>query len=379
MKILFLISGSYSALNKKGVDKLLLERDEFGFFEKVYSVHYRSDKNKIIRLNRIHTIIDIDKNIVSTIIALKRLVKKEKIDIIRATNPYMLGYIAYILSMITNVPYCISIHADYHKRYLLCRDPNNSFYRFIRNIRIMIERFIYFKTDMVLPIRESLKRYVLTVNKNLKNIRVIPHGIDTSPFKKNINISEVKKKFKLGDNKIITFAGRINKDNYLYDVIEIAKNIVSQRLDVLVLIIGEGDLKQKLMKKVESKKYKMIKFLGFIPNSDVIDIRMVSDIQLCLMGGFSLIEAAAAGKPLISYDVEWHYELVKNNDTGFLIKEHNIDEAVNSINNLLDNPDLAKQYGSNARKLAFMNHDINMTSKIKIECYKEIYSKSIKK
>jgi len=39
------------------------------------------------------------------------------------------------------------------------------------------------------------------------------------------------------------------------------------------------------------------------------------------MGGFSLIEAYAAGRPVVSYDVEWHSELVKNNETGFLIPE----------------------------------------------------------
>jgi len=34
------------------------------------------------------------------------------------------------------------------------------------------------------------------------------------------------------------------------------------------------------------------------------------------MGGFSLIEAGAAGNPMIAYDVEWHYELVEIIVTG---------------------------------------------------------------
>jgi len=48
-----------------------------------------------------------------------------------------------------------------------------------------------------------------------------------------------------------------------------------------------------------------------------------------LWGGFSLIEAGAAGNPMIAYDVEWHYELVENHVTGFLVTENNIDMISN--------------------------------------------------
>ena len=74
------------------------------------------------------------------------------------------------------------------------------------------------------------------------------------------------------------------------------------------------------------------------------------------MAGFSLIEACAASRPVIAYDVEWHSELVINNKTGYLIEENDINEVVNKINYLLENKETADELGKNAREKAF--HDI---------------------
>ena len=85
-----------------------------------------------------------------------------------------------------------------------------------------------------------------------------------------------------------------------------------------------------------------------------------------------MIEACAAGSPVISYDVEWHYELVKSEETGFLIQEGNIDQAVAAINWLLDHESEAAKMGANARRLAFARHDKMNTSAIKVRCYEEV-------
>ena len=111
---------------------------------------------------------------------------------------------------------------------------------------------------------------------------------------------------------------------------------------------------------------------GFLSREEVIDLRRSSTVNLCLMAGFSLIEACAAGRPVISYDVEWHYELVKDRETGFLIKEHDIEGLVKSVSFLLDHPDEVTRMGQNARALAFERHDIENTSRIKCLCYEEI-------
>lgn len=99
---------------------------------------------------------------------------------------------------------------------------------------------------------------------------------------------------------------------------------------------------------------------------------------MCLMAGFSLIEACASGRPVISYDVEWHRELVKDGETGFLIKEHDLDSLCKAVIYLLDHPSVADSLGKSARNLAFQNHDVKNVSKIKNCLYKELILKGKK-
>lgn len=95
------------------------------------------------------------------------------------------------------------------------------------------------------------------------------------------------------------------------------------------------------------------------------------------MGGYSLIEACAAGCPVISYDVEWHSELVKNRETGFLIKEYDIDGATEALNWLLEHPVDSETMGQRAKKLAFEHHDLKNTSAIKIRWYSELLRQGV--
>ncbi len=137
---------------------------------------------------------------------------------------------------------------------------------------------------------------------------------------------------------------------------------------------GGGAEKDRLKKLVANDKdlNRVIRLVGFQSREVCLDLRRASAVSLCLMAGFSLIEACAAGHPVVAYDVEWHSELVKNDETGFLVREHDIDGLVKSVSYLLDNPEKALQMGENAQAFAFDRHDINKTSAIKRQYYQEL-------
>ena len=119
---------------------------------------------------------------------------------------------------------------------------------------------------------------------------------------------------------------------------------------------------------------KRVLITGFQPREVCYDLRRVSDVSLCLMAGFSLIEACAAGSPIVSYDVDWHSELVVDKETGFLLKEHDTDGVVSALDWILDHPTESEAMGRKAKSLAFECHDLAKTSAIKISCYSELLS-----
>jgi glycosyltransferase involved in cell wall biosynthesis len=385
--ILFIVPSDYGSLLEKGVASMILERDEGGFFKRVFTVHPYATKTQNVNLNETHQLIEFGPEYpfsflnfrgggllnyflkpIPIIRKVSQLVKEEHISLIRATDPYWCGFYAWAASRVTGIPFCISIHADYDKCYGLKRREGGIPYLFK-----VIERFVLPRAHLILPIREHLIKKIIDRGVDRKRIRVIPHGIAISAFMCT-DVEDIKNDLGIPLNKkLFSFVGRLAKENYVYDLIELAKRLSKTRNNFFLLLVGDGPERERLKKLV--KEYNLssiVKFTGFLPREKVASIRRQSFLALCLMGGLSLIEACAAGCPPISYDVEWHYELVKNGETGFLVKENNLHALTEAAKYLLDHPRQAKEMGEKARQLAMIHHRIAYTSEIKINCYKEL-------
>jgi len=388
-KILFFVAeASYKALKEKGVLPMISDREEGGYFDMVYSIHPFVSPTQTIRIS--------DKNILIeygterydglrksgfkyTALLLvswgllsfsTKLIRKENISIVRSTAPHPAGLIGLICSKLTGVPFCVSIHADYDQRYKI--SAHAPVYFGSRKLAKKLERFVLSHARMVMPIRESLAKYAINYGAKPEAIRVIPHGIDLAPFLKKPDM-ELKKELGIEGKKVISFVGRLAPDNYVKDVVEIASQVCQRQKDAVFLMVGDGGERENLEQLSDDLGLnRNVKFLGYQPWHRVAQIRLVSDVSLCLMAGFTLIEAAAAGTPMVAYDVEWHYELVRNNETGFLVPEGDIEGATNAIITLLDSPEFAQRLGENARKLAIERHSLENTSKIKVKWYEEL-------
>lgn len=300
------------------------------------------------------------------------VIKKYNIKIIRATDPYLSGLIGLYYSKLFKIPLAVSVHSDYDKGDEL---GGKTFKLFgSRRIADKLAKFVYKHCDVILPIRDYLKQKIKDMFLiNEAKFEIFPHGIDFDEYD-NIPLVNIYDHF-LIDNKlkIISFIARLSKENYVYDLIKIVERLSVVRNDFIVLVLGDGGEYHNLIKLVEIKKISnFIKFTGFQNKDIVVNTRKQSYLSLSLMGGFSLIEACAGSRPVISYDVEWHYELVKDGVTGYLVKENNVKYVVDRINDLFNDNILANKLGSAGRKLVFENNNLVNTVKIKQNIYSKI-------
>jgi glycosyltransferase involved in cell wall biosynthesis len=297
---------------------------------------------------------------------------------IRAFDPYHYGLMGWFLSKFLSLPFCVSVHADYEKREAL---QGNVIPRILGSMKISkwVEKFVYKHADVVLPIRDHMREHLVRAGCSDKKIRVFPHGVDMSGFDKAWDV-DIRKLLELpAGAKIVSWAGRLERENYCDDLIDIASKSVRKIKDLYFVICGNGSQLERLENRFKSSGLQeRILFVGSIAQKTVIDLRKQSDVNLCLMGGFSLIEACASGRPVISYDVEWHYELVKNEESGFLVPENDINTVVEKIEFLLRNPERAESLGNKAKKLAFKKHSLEVANRIKTEIYEELLSEHLR-
>lgn len=375
-RILFLVPAEYDALRNKGVDRMIQERDEGGYFERVVTVHPLAPKRRVIEINGAHRIYELGigrgwasplKGI-AAFATVVRIARRERVDLVRATDAYFMGLLAWWVSRVLHIPFCVSVHADYQKRFAL--SPRRGFGRLLRQVAAVIPPFVLPRAHMVMPIREHLVPSVIRAGADAARVRVIPHGIDMTPFREPLS-ADARATFGLpADRTVVSFTGRLTADNYTADMTRAIARVASRRDDVIFVIAGEGSETPIVEAMVHDlERTERVRLLPFQSYDRIVALRRLSAASLCLMAGFSLIEACAAGSPPIAYDVEWHRELVQNGVSGWLVREGDVDGVVAAIDRVLDDPTAAAAMGAKAREVAFDRHDLVRTSAIKRDGY----------
>ncbi|MEA3477034.1 MAG: glycosyltransferase family 4 protein [Bacteroidota bacterium] len=173
---------------------------------------------------------------------------------------------------------------------------------------------------------------------------------------------------------ILGNAGRLVEQKGQNYLIRIAQHLKEKQLDFKLFIAGAGKFEQSLKHDCfENKLENEIVFLDFVENMP--DFLAGLDIYLStsIHEGSShvIIEAMAAGKPVIAFDVSSMPELIENEKTGFLIPFADTQLFAEKIVFLKNNKIVLDNFGANARKRVQRKFDFNKNMSQVFELIKE--------
>lgn len=197
--------------------------------------------------------------------------------------------------------------------------------------------------------------------KNKSHWLEIPFGVDQEKFKFQPIKSELLTKNKIEpSDKIILFVGGLDKAHYFKGVevlLEAFNLIIKDISDVKLLIVGEGDLKDKYQKlAAELKIGDKVIFAGKVANKDLSDYyNLVSLVVLPSIDrseafGLVLLEAMAVGKPVIASNLPGVRTLVEVGVNGFLAEAGNVEDLAEKLLKILSEAELASYFGQAGRK-----------------------------
>lgn len=387
--LIFISSSDYDALLAKGVTGMIAQRAEGGYFDRVISVHPLARKSRTIPIAVGHELVEFGFDalpfgarfrflrllyaplyVFRAVIGIRRLILAEQIDIVRASDPYWAAPIGWLATLGTNAIFVISIHADWDLRHKL--DPKSGAPKLFgsRFAAGLLATAMLTRAKRVLCIRPSLVPGVVRAGASEQKIRIFTHGIDLQPFRRPPPGHDP---LLTSGRRMVFFAGRLSRENYIDDVFEVGRRL-AKRGDVTVVMAGAGPEEKRLLDQLASEPALglAIQMLGFLPRDRVLELRKMAAVNLAPMGGFSLIEACASGRPTVAYDVEWHSELIENRRSGFLVPEHSVDLLVAAINELLDDEALANSIGIAGRERAFALHDLTSVSRKRADLYEQM-------
>lgn len=313
-------------------------------------------------------------SIFTSFIRLFQLIRSENIKLIRGWDPYFSGVAACILHYLFKIPFCISIHTDYDQRYKVNGAKGAPVLLGSRNLAKVVEKYVLKNADRVLPLQDNLVVWVSRYGVTADRIRMVPQGVNFRILEK-LDGGDLFSRLSIPKDKaILSFAGRLSRENYVDDVLYLTRELAKTRSDFVVVMAGDGTEKERLVSERESDALLKNHLImpGYLSHEDVNKLRKISSVGLCLVGGFSLIESCAVALPVIAYDIEWHREIVADGTTGFLLQESDKEGVCRAAKYLLDNPIEAKIMGKRAQDVASRRHNIENTSIIKRNCYREL-------
>ncbi len=275
-----------------------------------------------------------------------RIIKSENFDIVH-THSSKPGGLGRVAAKLAGVPIIIhTIHGF----------PFNDFmHPIVRHLFIVAERFLSRLSDSLVTVSTyNLKKAVQLKFAPRSKFRNIYSGIDFGRFEVTLGLEQIRNELGISNGeKVVGMIGRLSEQKAPLDFVNAMPKILQAHHDVRFLLIGDGELKEQTLDlarklKVDSK----IQILGF--RDDVPELLHLLDIfvltSLWEGLGRSLTEAMFMGKPVVATNVEGVPELVKNNETGFLVEPRNIDSISEAVISLLSDSNTAQRLGRNAAK-----------------------------
>ena len=194
-------------------------------------------------------------------------------------------------------------------------------------------------------------------------ISVIWDPVDSNRFTPRQSASRILPQYGIPyhpETKYLMTLGRVSKISRYkgYDrMLDIMR--IMDREDIKYLIAGDGNDRDRLERRVmEEGLSGRVFFLGSIPENDLVDVYNAADIFVLVSDrgygrgeGVPLtpLEAAACGKPIIVGDEDGSTDSVEHGKNGFIVSPRDYDSIIAAILSLVDNPNLRRRMGIEAR------------------------------
>jgi glycosyltransferase involved in cell wall biosynthesis len=301
-------------------------------------------------------------NFIFRLLSLSAFLKKEKVDIVHSQLDlsHIIGIAAAVLA---GIPFKVKhIHTIIETRKK----------GFAGWLLAKLTR----KVDMVLAVShsaiDSFKKHNPEFSRKTK---VIHNGIDIDNFRARFQSSKLKRKeFGLPENAIVCITVANLKWQKGHKFLIEAASLIDKSERPHFLFVGEGPERNPLEKLIQEKGLNdFFHFAG--QRTDIPELLAIADIFVLpsiLEGlGICLIEAFAAGLPVIATETGGIPEIAKDGKNAILIPPSNPNALVEAIKKLNNSPDL-RQKISEINSLHAKDFSIDIIADLYLKAYKEL-------
>lgn len=260
-----------------------------------------------------------------------RELRKKQYDLITLQEPFILSLVSFPLAWIFNLPLEVQVHSTFFSPYWK-ESLKNTLYQFLARM------FVPHAT-CIRAVSERIKKDLTDgLGASASKITVLPVFVDTKHIADAAPAFDLKKKYPQFDFIILT-ASRLVRQKNIELAITALKKIVSKHPRTGLVIVGAGPHEGYLRGKSKGFE-KNIAFEGWA--DDIVSYYKGADVFVLSSNyegwAMAVIEAMAAGTPVVMTDVGCAGEVVRNDENGIVVPIEDYNALAQAIERLHDDP-----------------------------------------
>lgn len=296
---------------------------------------------------------------------IKALLRTEQIRLIHAHGSRAASNVALIARQ-CNIPLIYTVHGwSFHQ------DQSH----FIHSLRAWSEKLICKLSNRTICVSES-NRETGERTFGLKNAQVIENGINLDRFNPDRTFKDIRGELDLRqEDFVVGLIARLTVQKAPLDFVESVFLAHQSDPRIKALIVGEGELKEKVRQYIQEKNASS--YIRLSPfRQDIPDLLHALDV-FCLPSlweglSIALLEAMAMRKALLVTPTDGTRELITHGINGKIIPFSDPVKLAEGYKDYLDHPEQMREYGNAARELVRRRFDSQRVSDEVYRIYKTL-------
>ena len=283
-------------------------------------------------------------------------------DVVFATHtPLTVGIPGYIAARIRRVPFIFEVRDLWPESDLISGNLKPGP---LASAIEALEVFLYAKADKILLVSPGFEKRLLERGYPAAKLRSILLGADGDIFRELVPNEVFRREQDLEGKTVAVYTGvhgRANGLNYIVD----AAALLRDREDIVFLLVGNGPEKLGLMRRAEEMGLENMRFVDFVPKTELPGILAVCDIGLMILMNVGerpvtpnkIFDYMFTGLPSIVNFPGPTAEMVLGDGTGVYADPSRPEELAERVVHWADHADEARAVGKRARETAYAKYD----------------------
>jgi len=291
--------------------------------------------------------------------------KTSSYDVVFASSPSLfVGLAGYVLSRLKRVPFVFEIRDLWPETAIVMGALRNPI---LIKLAMWLAYFLYRRADRIIAVTRGIREGIIQAGIPASKIVLSPNGVDDDLFAalSPERAKQVRQAHNWGNKFVALYAGTLARSDGLEAIVRAAVTLTNYQ-DLLVVFLGDGEVKPNLEALAEQFNLSNVVFIPSQPKRRIPDFITAADV--CLMPTKSddffhmhlpnkLYDYMAGARPVIAAVPPGEAQtMVEEAGAGLVIPPEDEISLAAALLELRDSLEARQQYGQNGRQFVMQHY-----------------------